>query len=92
MSAHFEMREYGLTFGTRQRAAAIAPSIPHGPDAEIDFKGVLAATPGFLDALIGELSRRETAFRITGLAPMLKHYADRIIVRRGLESQFSLKE
>ena len=82
------MSEHGLTFATRPRADRIAGGIPPTSRITLDFDGVLAATPAFLDGLIGALSERDAEVAMTGLAPQLEQYAARIVERRGLGSRF----
>ena len=83
-----KLAEYGVTFATRQRAAALVADVPAGREVTIDFNGVKTASPSFVDGLIGELSERAGRVEIAGLAPELEELVMRIVERRGLGSRF----
>ena len=83
-----KLAAYGVTFATRQRAAALVVDVPAGGEVTIDFNGIKTASPSFVDGLIGELSERAVRVEITGLAPELESLVMRIVERRGLSSRF----
>ena len=87
MATMVRLAAHGVTFATRQRAAALVAEMPASGDLTLDFGGVKVASPSFVDGLIGELSERASV-EITGLAPELEDLVMRIVERRGLSSRF----
>lgn len=87
MATMVKLAAYGVTFATRQRAAALVAQMPTSGDLTLDFDGVKVASPSFVDGLIGELSDRASV-EITGLAPELEDLVMRIVERRDLSSRF----
>lgn len=85
----FRLAERGATFATRERAEALASGIPEG-DVTIDFSGVKAASPSFLDGLIGVLSERTASTALTGLTVEMEQLAGLIVARRGVGGRFRL--
>lgn len=83
-----KLSAYGVTFATRQRAAALVARVPSAREFVLDFHGVKTASPSFVDGLIGGLSEKAARVEITGLAPELESLVVRIVERRGLSSRF----
>ena len=86
--AHVKLSAYGVTFATRQRAAALVAEMPTSGELTLDFGGVKVASPSFVDGLIGGLSQRAGRVEISGLAPELENLVMSIVERRGLSSRF----
>ena len=89
MAAVVRLSDHGVTFATYQRAAALAADMPDEPFT-LDFTGVKAATPSFLNGLFGALSERGATVTLTGLMPQLDDLAVRIIERRGEGDRFTV--
>lgn len=51
-----ELKDYGIAFGTRERALEILES--GCVDGEVSFYGVVAASPSFIDELLRGLDER----------------------------------
>ena len=88
MATVVKLAAYGVTFATRQRAAALVAEMPANGEIALDFGGVKVASPSFVDGLIGGLSERAVRVEITGLAPELEQLVVSIVERRGLSSRF----
>jgi hypothetical protein len=84
------LSEHGVTFATRERAAAIVESLAPTTELEVNFDGVKAASPSFLDSLFGSLSEKAERVRIASVAPELAALVERVIERRKLKSRFRL--
>ncbi len=87
----FRLAEHGPAFATRPRARSIVRALPPrygvGPFA-LDFTGVQAASPSFVDELFAELAGKYGEVTISGVRPDMHPLIDRLIARRGLESRF----
>lgn len=81
---------HGVTFATRERASAIVDSIAPTTELEVNFEGVKAASPSFLDELFGGLSEKTERIQICGVAPELIALVERVIERRELTNRFRL--
>ena len=88
MAKVVRLAAHGVTFATRQRAAVLVADMPVADEITLDFDGVKAASPSFVDGLIGALSEQAVRVEITGLAPELESLVMRIVERRGLSSRF----
>ena len=88
MAHALRLAAHGVTFATRQRAAALVADVPPGREIALDFEGVKTASPSFVDGLIGGLAEYAVRVEITGLAPELESLVMRVVERRGLRSRF----
>ncbi len=88
MTTVVKLSTHGVTFATRQRAAALVAQMPTGGELTLDFGGVKVASPSFVDGLIGGLSERAGRVEITGLAPEIESLVMNVVERRGLSSRF----
>lgn len=88
MATTVKLATYGVTFATRQRAAALVAEMSANGDLTLDFRGVKVASPSFVDGLIGGLSERDGRVEITGLAPEIESLVMSVVERRGLSSRF----
>lgn len=84
------LAKHGVTFATRERASAIVDDIAPTKELEVNFEGVKAASPSFLDELFGGLSEKAESIRIGCVAPELVALVERVIERRELTSRFRL--
>ena len=87
MATVVKLAAYGVTFATRQRAAALVAEMPTN-GLTLDFGGVKVASPAFVDGLIGGLSERAGRVEIMGVVPELEELVVSVIERRDLSSRF----
>lgn len=88
---HLKLAQEGVVFATRPRAQSIVEQLRPESAVDlfvVDLHGVEAASPAFLDELLGQLSERYRKVDISGASPYLVPLLDRVIARRGLESRF----
>lgn len=88
MTTEMKLSRHGVTFATRERAAALVAELPVDRDLTLDFDGVKAVSPSFVDGLIGALAPRASRVAISGLAPEFEQLVVRVVERRGVTSQF----
>ncbi len=82
-----KLSERGKTFATRERAAAMVDDIGAGRRAEVDFSGVRAASPSFIDALLSGLADQFERIDVVCLPEALEPLVDRVVSRRKLEKR-----
>ena len=88
MATEMKLSRQGVTFATRERATALVAKQPVDEELTLDFHGVKAVSPSFVDGLIGALALRTSHVAITGLAPEFEQLVVRVVERRGVTSQF----
>ena len=83
------MAEFGVSFATRERAREIAGLIGSGRDVTIDFTDVGAASPSFVDELVGALAECFSGVvEFCSLSPALSALIDRQIAKREVGDRF----
>ena len=88
--ASLTLAQHSTTHATRARARMLALSVPVGDDLHVDFSGVHAASPAFVDELLGALTPRFAALTIDCPHPSIATLIGRVIKRRDAAAQFVL--
>jgi hypothetical protein len=85
------MADFGISFATRPRAVEIAQSLGRGRDLTINWEGVSAASPSFVDEFLGALAARfDGRVAFEGLEPQLQSIFERQIAKREIGDRFLL--
>ena len=84
------LSSYGVTFATRERALTIVGGLPDANEVAVDFTSTKAASPGFVDGLLGALAARATRVTVSCPDPALASLVGRIIARRNDATEFVL--
>lgn len=90
MTTALKLSSFGPTFATRQRAEEIARGLQPGDRITIDFGGVKAASPSFVDELFGLTSEVFSYADIVGTPDEIGELLERVIRRRDLGHRFKL--
>ena len=83
----------GRAFATRERARAIVEPLAVGHPPQpllLDLDGVQAASPSFVDELMGQLAARYETVDVTGAIPGISELIERVTARRKLQSRIRL--
>ncbi len=88
MATEMKLSQHGVTFATRERATALVAKQAVDEELTLDFRGVKAVSPSFVDGLIGALALRASRVAITGLAPEFEQLVVQVVERRNVTSQF----
>lgn len=88
MATEMKLSQYGVTFATRERSWTLVERLSADRELTLDFAGVKAVSPSFVDGLIGALAPRTSRVTICGLAPEFEQLVERVVERRGVSSQF----
>ena len=81
MVAH-RISKHGTSFATRQRARELVGELRGGSSVELDFSGVAAASPSFIDELIGQALQEFETVTVECLSDSLTDLFERLIDRR----------
>ena len=86
----FELSNYGVTFATRQRARDVLRDLKRMETAEIDFRGVRAASPSFIDELLGGIAERSDKAILANVPEDVEPLVQKIVERRRLKTRFRI--
>ena len=87
----FRLSDHGATFATRQRMDDLAVLLGRGEHITIDFAGVKAASPAFIDELAGLVANAFGEVTIIGAENDIAALIERVIGRRELGLSFRLE-
>ncbi len=90
MTTTLKLSNHGRTFATRQRAQDVVAKLQSGDRITIDFAGVKAASPSFVDELFGLVSETFSQAEIAGASDDIGDLIERVISRRKLGRRFKL--